>query len=95
MHASPIASAVRTSSAKVLTAIVRITAALCRFMVISLTPRRPPICLFKRPAVTRDMILANPPFAGSLDYEQTARDLQQVVKTRKTELLFLALTSST
>jgi type I restriction enzyme M protein len=37
------------------------------------------------------LILANPPFAGSLDYEQTARDLQQVVKTRKTELLFVAL----
>ena len=29
--------------------------------------------------------------AGSLDYESTARDLQQVVKTKKTELLFLAL----
>lgn len=38
-----------------------------------------------------DLILANPPFAGSLDYEQTAVDLQRVVKTRKTELLFLAL----
>ncbi len=37
------------------------------------------------------LILANPPFAGSLDHEQTARDLQRVVKTRKTELLFLAL----
>ena len=37
------------------------------------------------------LILANPPFAGSLDAEQTAKDLQQVVKTRKTELLFLAL----
>jgi type I restriction enzyme M protein len=37
------------------------------------------------------LILANPPFAGSLDYEQTAKDLQQVVKTKKTELLFLAL----
>lgn len=37
------------------------------------------------------LILANPPFAGSLDYEQTARDLQLVVKTKKTELLFLAL----
>lgn len=37
------------------------------------------------------LVLANPPFAGSLDYEQTARDLQQVVKTKKTELLFLAL----
>ncbi|MGH7024799.1 MAG: type I restriction-modification system subunit M [Caulobacteraceae bacterium] len=38
-----------------------------------------------------DLILANPPFAGSLDYEQTAKDLQRVVKTKKTELLFLAL----
>jgi type I restriction enzyme M protein len=37
------------------------------------------------------LVLANPPFAGSLDYEQTARDLQRVVKTKKTELLFLAL----
>ena len=37
------------------------------------------------------LVLANPPFAGSLDYESTARDLQQVVKTKKTELLFLAL----
>jgi type I restriction enzyme M protein len=35
--------------------------------------------------------LANPPFAGSLDYESTAKDLLQVVKTKKTELLFLAL----
>ena len=37
------------------------------------------------------LILANPPFAGSLDYESTARDLQRIVKTKKTELLFLAL----
>lgn len=37
------------------------------------------------------LILANPPFAGSLDYEGTAKGLLQVVKTRKTELLFLAL----
>lgn len=37
------------------------------------------------------LILANPPFAGSLDYESCAKDLQQVVKTKKTELLFLAL----
>ncbi len=37
------------------------------------------------------VILANPPFAGSLDYESTAKDLLQVVKTKKTELLFLAL----
>ena len=37
------------------------------------------------------LVLANPPFAGSLDYESTAKDLQKVVKTKKTELLFLAL----
>ncbi|WP_245571007.1 HsdM family class I SAM-dependent methyltransferase [Glaciibacter superstes] len=37
------------------------------------------------------LVLANPPFAGSLDYETTAKDLLQVVKTKKTELLFLAL----
>ncbi len=37
------------------------------------------------------LVLANPPFAGSLDYESTAKDLQQTVKTKKTELLFLAL----
>jgi type I restriction enzyme M protein len=37
------------------------------------------------------LVLANPPFAGSLDYEHTAKDLQAIVKTRKTELLFLAL----
>ncbi len=33
------------------------------------------------------LILANPPFAGSLDYESTSKDLQQVVKTKKTELV--------
>ena len=37
------------------------------------------------------LVLANPPFAGSLDYENTAKNLQQTVKTKKTELLFLAL----
>ncbi len=37
------------------------------------------------------LVLANPPFAGSLDYESTAKDLLQVVRTKKTELLFLAL----
>lgn len=37
------------------------------------------------------LILANPPFAGSLDYENTAKDLLNIVKTKKTELLFLAL----
>lgn len=37
------------------------------------------------------LIVANPPFAGSLDYESCAKDLLQIVKTKKTELLFLAL----
>jgi type I restriction enzyme M protein len=37
------------------------------------------------------LVLANPPFAGSLDYANTAKDLLQIVKTKKTELLFLAL----
>jgi type I restriction enzyme M protein len=37
------------------------------------------------------LVLANPPFAGSLDYDNTAKDLLDIVKTKKTELLFLAL----
>ena len=37
------------------------------------------------------LVLANPPFAGSLDYENVAKDLLQTVKTKKTKLLFLAL----
>jgi len=37
------------------------------------------------------LVLTNPPFAGSLDYENTAKDLLQIVKTKKTELLFVAL----
>jgi len=37
------------------------------------------------------LVLANPPFAGSLDYESTSGKLQRVVKTKKTELLFMAL----
>ena len=40
---------------------------------------------------TYTLIHANPPFAGSLDYENTAKDLLAIVKTKKTELLFLAL----
>ena len=42
----------------------------------------------------RDMyslILANPPFKGSLDYDIVSTDLLKVCKTKKTELLFLAL----
>jgi type I restriction enzyme M protein len=37
------------------------------------------------------LILANPPFAGSLDYDNTSKDLQRIVKTKKTEPLLLAL----
>lgn len=37
------------------------------------------------------LILANPPFAGSLDSESCANDLLQIVRTKKTELLFVAL----
>lgn len=37
------------------------------------------------------MILANPPFKGSLDEADINASLRKVVKTKKTELLFLAL----
>lgn len=37
------------------------------------------------------LVLANPPFTGSLDLETVSPDLLRVVRTRKTELLFLAL----
>ncbi|WP_026931893.1 type I restriction-modification system subunit M [Glycomyces tenuis] len=37
------------------------------------------------------LILANPPFAGSLDLSSSSKKLQDVVKTRKTELLFMSL----
>lgn len=37
------------------------------------------------------LILANPPFKGSLDYDGTAKDLLQISKTKKTELLFISL----
>lgn len=37
------------------------------------------------------LILANPPFKGSLAEDEVAKDLSSVVKTKKTELLFLAL----
>lgn len=37
------------------------------------------------------LILANPPFKGSLDAEAVSGDLLKVCKTKKTELLFLAL----
>lgn len=38
-----------------------------------------------------DIILANPPFKGSLDEEDVDPALLRVVKTKKTELLFVAL----
>ena len=37
------------------------------------------------------LVLANPPFKGSLDAESVSGDLLKVCKTKKTELLFLAL----
>ncbi|SFP83393.1 type I restriction enzyme M protein [Butyrivibrio proteoclasticus] len=37
------------------------------------------------------LILANPPFKGNLDADTVSTDLQKVCKTKKTELLFLAL----
>ena len=37
------------------------------------------------------LILANPPFKGSLDYDTVSTDLLKVCKTKKTELLFLVL----
>ncbi|MBQ7964649.1 MAG: SAM-dependent DNA methyltransferase [Ruminococcus sp.] len=37
------------------------------------------------------LILANPPFKGSLDNDTVSADLLKVCKTKKTELLFLAL----
>ena len=63
----------------------------CGPVVVTL-PRRPilssgPGYLLGRRARCQQaytLILANPPFAGSLDYEGTAKDLLQVVKTKKT-----------
>lgn len=36
------------------------------------------------------LILANPPFAGSLDYEQVNKKILALAKTKKTELLFIS-----
>ena len=35
------------------------------------------------------LVLANPPFKGSLDYEAVSADILKITKTKKTELLFL------
>ena len=37
------------------------------------------------------LILANPPFKGSINIDNTAKDLLAIVKTKNTELIFLAL----
>jgi len=37
------------------------------------------------------LILANPPFKGAIDFEGVSADLLKVTKTKKTELLFIAL----
>lgn len=37
------------------------------------------------------LVLANPPFKGSVDSETISKDLLSITKTKKTELLFLAL----
>lgn len=38
-----------------------------------------------------DLILANPPFKGALDEQDVAPDILRIVKTKKTELLFIGL----
>ena len=40
------------------------------------------------------LILANPPFKGSLDYDIVSADLLKMCKTKKTEFLFLGTVSS-
>ena len=37
------------------------------------------------------LVLANPPFKGSIDSERTSKDVLAITKTKKTELLFVAL----
>jgi type I restriction enzyme M protein len=38
-----------------------------------------------------DLVFANPPFKGSLDFDDTSKTLLAKVRTRKTELLFVSL----
>jgi type I restriction enzyme M protein len=38
-----------------------------------------------------NLVLANPPFKGALDYDEVESSLLQITKTKKTELLFLSL----
>ena len=37
------------------------------------------------------MVLANPPFAGSLEYADVSKDILALTRTKKTEILFLSL----
>jgi type I restriction enzyme M protein len=37
------------------------------------------------------LVLANPPFKGSLDYDSVSDDLLKITKTKKTEILFISL----
>lgn len=37
------------------------------------------------------LCLANPPFSGSIDYDDTSKSLLAITKTKKTELLFVSL----
>lgn len=48
----------------------------------------------RHPAASKnafDLVLANPPFKGSLDEHDVAPEILRTVKTKKTELLFIAL----
>ncbi|MET9531118.1 N-6 DNA methylase [Streptomyces sp. NPDC006649] len=38
------------------------------------------------------VVLANPPFAGSIDYERVAPELLELVRTKKSEILHVAMT---
>ena len=44
-----------------------------------------------RDAGQYSLILADPPFAGNIDYDLISKDLLDIVQTKKTELLFIAL----
>ena len=48
-------------------------------------------CFPKAASEGFDIVLANPPFKGSLDFEDVHASLLRQVKTKKTEMLFVAL----
>ena len=45
----------------------------------------------RHPTLRADFVMANPPFTGSVFQEEISKDLLGLCKTRKTELLFVAL----